>query len=269
GQLEQPDRPGAERHSVRHAIPDGYHARRDGALRAGQLFRGSTDRHRWHSIRAPARLPARSVESCDSMDRARPPGVPERAAHVVAGRRGDVEHRRPSVERCVRCHWRRAHRLEGFCRAALLRHQHDRHAGGASRTARATPPATGADGVAGTADDTAYSFFDRIGSGSLVVVTNDPTSVQSYKGLELTANKRFTNRWQMLAGYTFAHTTWNNFSVPNLTTPNPNSAINQNGPVVTNQYGTSAGQTGDRPHQFKLTGSYILPWQNVELAANF
>ena len=143
------------------------------------------------------------------------------------------------------------------------------NASGAYATALTTRADTGPDGVAGTADDTTYSFFDRIGSGNLVVVTNDPTSVQSYKGLELTANKRFTNRWQMLAGYTFAHTTWNNFSVPNLTTPNPNSAINQNGPVVTNQYGTSAGQTGDRPHQFKLTGSYILPWQNVELAANF
>lgn len=121
-------------------------------------------------------------------------------------------------------------------------------------------------------DGGTYQFYDRTSSGNQVVVTNDPTSVQTYKGIELTANKRLSDRWQVLAGYTFAHTTWNNFSVANLGTPNPNSAIDENGPVVTNGYtsnGGPSGQTGDRPQQVKLTGSYILPWQDIEIAANF
>jgi len=143
---------------------------------------------------------------------------------------------------------------------------------GAFATTFTTRPDTGPDGVAGTPDDTTYQFYDRIGSGNTISVTNDPTSVQTYKGLELTASKRLTNRWQVLAGYTFSHATWNNFSTPNIATPNPNFALNMNGPIVTNAYSASggpSGQIGDRPHQFKLTGSYTLPWYDVDLAANF
>ena len=73
----------------------------------------------------------------------------------------------------------------------------------------------------------------------------------------------------MLAGYTYSHATWNNFSLPNLATPNPNSALNMNGPIVTNAYSSTAGQTGDRPQQFKMTGSYVLPWYDIDVAANF
>ena len=146
------------------------------------------------------------------------------------------------------------------------------NASGAFATTLTSRADTGPDGVAGTADDSTYQFYDRIGSGNQVLVTNDPTSAQTYKGLELTATKRFANRWQVVAGYTFAHATWNNFSVPNLVTPNPNAALNMNGPIVTNAYsaqGGQSGQIGDRPHQFKLTGTYVLPWHDIDLAANF
>jgi len=147
--------------------------------------------------------------------------------------------------------------------------QGTRNVSGAFATTLRTGVDTGRDGVAGTADDGTYSYFDRISSGNQVQVTNDPSSVQTYKGLELTADKRFSNRWQVLAGYTFSHATWHNFTVPNLTTPNPNIAINVNGPIATTAQFTTAGQTGDRPQQFKLTGTYILPWQDVAVAANF
>ncbi len=143
------------------------------------------------------------------------------------------------------------------------------NASGAFATTFSTRADTGPDGIAGTADDTTYNYYDRVRAGNLVAVTNDPTSVQTYKGLELTANKRFTNRWQMLAGYTFSHATWVDFSVPNLTTPNPNAALFMNGPIATTSTFTTAGQTGDRPHQFKLTGTYVTPWKEVELSANF
>jgi hypothetical protein len=79
-----------------------------------------------------------------------------------------------------------------------------------------------------------------------------------------------SNRWQMLAGYTYARTRVSGLSV-NI---NPNSLINVNGPL-TGQVGVNGsptfsvnGQLGDRPHQFKLTGTYILPFYDVGLAAN-
>jgi hypothetical protein len=64
-------------------------------------------------------------------------------------------------------------------------------------------------------------------------------------------------RWQMLAGYTWSRTRVSGVSV----NVNPNELINADG-IVT-------GQLGDRPHQFKLTGTYILPFYDIGLAANF
>ncbi len=116
---------------------------------------------------------------------------------------------------------------------------------------------SGPDGVAGTADDGTFEFYDRLSSASLTHFTNDPTSLQTYKGIEITATKRMSNRWQMLAGYTFSRTSISGVSV----NTNPNNLIFADGKVT--------GQLGDRPHQFKLTGSYVLPWYDIGLAANF
>lgn len=116
---------------------------------------------------------------------------------------------------------------------------------------------SGRDGVAGTPDDGSFTFFDRLSTASLTYFTNDPTSVQTYNGLEVTATKRMSNRWQLLAGYTFSKTRIEGVSV----NVNPNNLIFADG-IVT-------GQLGDRPHQFKLTGTYLLPFYDVGLAANF
>ena len=115
----------------------------------------------------------------------------------------------------------------------------------------------GPDGRVGTADDSTFTFYDRISSASLTHFTNDPRSLQTYKGLEITATKRMSNRWQMLAGYTFARTRISGVSV----STNPNTLIFADGLIT--------GQLGDRPHQFKLTGSYVLPWYEIGLAGNF
>jgi hypothetical protein len=138
----------------------------------------------------------------------------------------------------------------------------------------ATTPTTraeaGRDGVLGTSDDTTIQFFDRTGAVNRTLVTNDPTALQTYKGVEITATKRMSNRWQMLAGYTFARTRVSGLSV-NI---NPNNLLNVNGlltgGVAVNQSPTFAvnGQLGDRPHQFKLTGTYVLPFYDIGLAAN-
>jgi len=119
-----------------------------------------------------------------------------------------------------------------------------------------TRPDAGRDGVFGTADDGTFQFYNRNSTANLIYFTNDPTSLQTYKGLEFTVTKRMLNRWQMLAGYTWSQARISGVSV----NVNPNALINANGPVT--------GQLGDRPHQFKLTGTYITPFYDIGVAGN-
>jgi hypothetical protein len=121
----------------------------------------------------------------------------------------------------------------------------------------------GPDGVTGTADDTTIQYYNRLSATNLTVITNDPTSNQTYSGVEITATKRMSNRWQMLAGLTLAKTQIEGLSA-NIT---PNSLLNVSGPV-TSATGLGTAQTGDHPYIFKMTGNYILPFRDIALAAN-
>ena len=140
----------------------------------------------------------------------------------------------------------------------------------------ATTPTTaidpGIDGVIGTSDDGTYSFFQRISAANRTLITNDPKVVQSYKGLEITLTKRLSNRWQMLAGYTYGRNRIENSSVdvsPNFLI-NANGNIASDGPVGGSSRCAGCGQANaDRPNQFKLTGMYVLPWHEVILSGNF
>jgi hypothetical protein len=67
----------------------------------------------------------------------------------------------------------------------------------------------------------------------------------------------------MLAGYTFARSRVTGLSV----NTDPNNLINVTGPLA-GQNTNFNGQIGDRPHQFKFTGTYVLPFYDVGLAAN-
>jgi hypothetical protein len=122
----------------------------------------------------------------------------------------------------------------------------------------ATTLSTRADPDGGT-----LSYYNRLSPTNLTVVTNDPTALQTYSGVEFTGTKRLSNRWQMLAGLTLARTRIDGLSV-NIT---PNSLLNVSGPV-TSTSGLGTGQTGDHPYQFKLTGQYILPFQDISISAN-
>jgi len=122
----------------------------------------------------------------------------------------------------------------------------------------------GRDGVLGTADDGTFQFYNRTSTAvNQTYFTNDRNYRQTYKGLELTATKRMSNRWQMVAGYTFARSRVKGLSV-NI---DPNNLINVTGPLA-GQNTNFNGQIGDRPHQFKLTGTYVLPLYDIGLAAN-
>ena len=120
-----------------------------------------------------------------------------------------------------------------------------------------TRPDTGRDGVAGTADDGTFQFYNRTSTAAnQTFFTNDRNFRQTYNGLEISGTKRMSNRWQMLVGYTFSQTRQEGLSV----NTNPNNLINTTGPVT--------GQIGDRPHGFKVTGTYILPWYDIGVAGN-
>jgi hypothetical protein len=115
----------------------------------------------------------------------------------------------------------------------------------------------GLDGIVGTADDSTYQFFQRTSAANRVVITNDPTQLQTYKGFEITATKRMSKRWQMLVGYTRSRNRLDHVSIDT----SPNLLINANGLV-------SGAANADRPNQFRLSGSYIIPW-NVVVSGGF
>ena len=110
-----------------------------------------------------------------------------------------------------------------------------------------TRPDIGRDGLPGTADDTTIQVWDQDPATrglNRIVITNNELLNQDYKGLEVTATKRFSRKWLMLAGYTVSKIVINADSVQT-----PNQLINTRGPT-----------SFDRTHIFKLTGSYILPY---------
>jgi hypothetical protein len=140
----------------------------------------------------------------------------------------------------------------------------------ATATQQAVDP--GPDGFIGTSDDGTYAFYPRISAANTTVITNDPNVVQSYKGMEITLTKRFTNRWQMLAGYTLSRNRIDDVSLD----VSPNFLINANGNISPDAQVTGAtrcsgcgASNADRPNQFKLTGMYILPFHDVIVSGNF
>jgi hypothetical protein len=111
----------------------------------------------------------------------------------------------------------------------------------------------GRDGVTGTSDDGAITVYnERLPVvPSVQILGNDNRVAQRYKGLELTATKMYSDNWTMIAGYT-----WSRTDVDATSVTSPNALVN------------AIGRAGiDRAHNFKLTGSYLLPW-DVQLGGN-
>src|SRR5215510_5143147 len=131
----------------------------------------------------------------------------------------------------------------------------------------------GLDGFVGTGDDRTYGFYQRLSAANRTVIRNDPTVTQTYKGLEIILSKRFSDRWQMLAGYTISKNRIDDVSLD----ISPNFLINANGPIsVDAQPGGGStrcsgcgSSNADRPNQFKLTGMYLMPWNDVIISGNF
>ena len=66
----------------------------------------------------------------------------------------------------------------------------------------------GRDGVVGTGDDTPTTVYAERTPifPSITQQTNDDRVNQRYKGVEISASKRYSNRWTMIAGYTYSRT---------------------------------------------------------------
>ena len=129
----------------------------------------------------------------------------------------------------------------------------------------------GLDGVAGTADDSTYGYYARLSAANRTIITNDRSVTQSYKGLEVTLTKRFSDRLQMLAGYTRSKNQIEDISID----VSPNFLINANGNISSDAVVGGASRcsgcgasNADRPNQFKLTGMTLLPFHDIIVSGN-
>lgn len=96
-----------------------------------------------------------------------------------------------------------------------------------------------------------------------------PKAVRDYDAVELRFTKRFANRWQMFAGYTWSRLFGNYGGLASSdengrTSPNVERyfdgqylVFDRNGQPVEGLLPT------DRPHYFKMTGSYDTPWGTI------
>jgi hypothetical protein len=114
----------------------------------------------------------------------------------------------------------------------------------------------GRDGILGTADDgqfTVYSQARETLGQERSLVTNHEAFEGDFRGMEITATKRLSNRWQMIAGYTAGRAVDGEGGAID----SPNDLINRRGPA-----------THDSTHIFKLTGTYQLP-AGIQASGNF
>jgi Carboxypeptidase regulatory-like domain/TonB-dependent Receptor Plug Domain len=102
----------------------------------------------------------------------------------------------------------------------------------------------GIDGVTGTSDDSTVTAYNlRTGVTTNQRTVNDNRLAQRYDGIEATVEKRYRNGFSMVGGYTYSRT-----RVDQTSLASHNSLIN------------ASGESGGRRHQFKMTGTYMLPY---------
>ena len=103
-------------------------------------------------------------------------------------------------------------------------------------------------------------------------VENYAPAERTYRGLQLTAEKRFSNNWNAAASYTYSRTRGNHFldtftplgdyiDAQCGTTLDPTIGSNGTIPCLEVQNGANklGAPTYDRPHNFKLSGAYVRP----------
>jgi hypothetical protein len=109
----------------------------------------------------------------------------------------------------------------------------------------------GPDGTLGTGDDggtiTIYNLASAKVGVSQPYVTERPGYKTSFRGVELTLNKRYANRWQFMGSVTLGKT---NVKLPIEAVDDPNNRV----------FNDNAVDSNDAPVIIKASGSYDLPW---------
>jgi hypothetical protein len=119
--------------------------------------------------------------------------------------------------------------------------------------------------------------FNADGSINREVINYDEAE-RDYKGLQLTAEKRFSNNWNMQASYTYSRTRGNHFE-QNFTSLGDyldaqcrtavDLTVGTGGIIPCAEVQNGANKTGapnyDRPHNFKLAAAYVRPVGPVTL----
>jgi hypothetical protein len=109
-------------------------------------------------------------------------------------------------------------------------------------------------------------------------VVNYDSAVRTYRGVQLTMERRFSNNWHAQGSYTFSKTEGNHFG-DNFTAlgdyldsqcrTTVDTSIGVNGVVPCAEVNNGANKTGrpiyDRPHNVKLNGAYVRPIGPVNL----
>lgn len=89
--------------------------------------------------------------------------------------------------------------------------------------------------------------WNRPSTASAVEFFNADSANVSYHGLDLTLNKRLSNRWSLMAGATFGKATTGG------------QIGNRNDPNLTSYFDSDVLVEGDRPWSYRLSGVYQLP----------
>lgn len=139
---------------------------------------------------------------------------------------------------------------------AMYYHRTNRNDIGARNAAvppEAYTPVTLANPLGGTV--TIYNLNREFVGRQANVRDNIDLLDTDYNGIEITAAKRFTKRWQMLFGFTAGK---NEGGVSLGEFNDPNNLVNQQG-IVGN----------DATYQFKLSGTYLVPIVDVAVSGSF
>ncbi|HTI38920.1 MAG TPA: TonB-dependent receptor [Vicinamibacterales bacterium] len=129
----------------------------------------------------------------------------------------------------------------------------------------------GPDGTAGTSDDKQMTVFNQISTAANKQLETNPSDFTTgFKGLEITVQRRFMNRWQFLTSYSVSKDNLSTagvgvgaFSGEEEGAGTSSAFLSPNGKINN----TSGPSFFDRTHILKMDGSYEVPRWDMNVAA--
>ena len=128
----------------------------------------------------------------------------------------------------------------------------------------------GPDNIAGTGDETGTSItvYDQVTdpADNKFVITNPDSAFRRYRGVEFSATKRMSNRWQMQASWVISKITGNYNNTGSFGNTSEYDSPNTNPEL---QLLRDGRLTNDNTHIGKLLGTYRAPWDVLVSTAFF